>query len=335
MTKRENRDFARQFLWLAIPMAMQNAVTNIVSLADNVMVTRLGTVAIAAVGLANQMYFVYTVILLGICGGGAAFITQYSGLEDYKGIKRTIFINLSFSLTVSLIFGIATLVFPEYIMTFLSGDPLVIKEGSIYLRWMSAGYILSGITLTVSYVLKNLEYAKITLYGSFIAFVFNVAADYVLIFGKFGFPEMGVKGAAIATVISRAIEAAFILFFALRKITYLRCRPKEYTEGAKKSVPLFIKTAMPVTINETLWSLGSAMLSVIYARISTDAIAAVNISSIIYNLLFVLQMGMASAAGVIVGKEIGMGNNSAAYDKSKKMSAISALMAIALFFEHL
>ena len=210
MIKRGNFAFAKAFLMLAIPMAMQNAVTNIVSLADNVMVTRLGTIPIAAVGLANQIYFVFSVILLGICGGGAAFITQYSGLSDYRGIKRTIFINISFSLGLALIFGLATLIFPEYIMTFLSGDPQVIKEGTVYLKWMSLGYILSGITLTVSYVLKNLEFAKITLYGSLIALVFNVTADYVLIFGKVGFPAMGIKGAAIATVIARFIEAAFL-----------------------------------------------------------------------------------------------------------------------------
>lgn len=332
MTKKENAAFIKSFLWLAIPMAMQNAVTNLVSLADNIMVTRLGTVAIASVGLANQIYFVFTVILLGLCGGGAAFITQYSGLKDYKGIKRTVFINMSFSMGLAVVFGLATLIFPEYIMTFLSGDAPVIKEGAVYLRWMSLGYILSGITLTVSYVLKNLEFAKITLYGSLIALIFNVFGDYVLIFGKFGFPAMGVKGAAIATVISRFIEAAFIVFFALKKISYLRSKPSEYTDGAGRSIPVFLKTAMPVTINETLWSLGSAMLSVIYARISTDAIAAVNISTIIYNLLFVLHMGMASAAGVIVGKEIGVGNNTAAYEKSKKMSAISVVVSVCLLF---
>ncbi len=332
MIKRENLAFAKAFLLLAVPMAMQNAVTNVVSLADNVMVTRLGTVSIASVGLANQIYFVFTVILLGLCGGGAAFITQYSGLKDYKGIKRTIFINLSFAMGLALFFGLATLLFPEYIMTFLSGDPEVIKEGAVYLKWMSLGYILSGITLSVSYILKNLEFARITLYGSLIALVFNVIGDYALIFGKFGFPAMGVKGAAIATVLSRVIEAAFIVFFAYKKIPYLRNNFREYAEGASKNVPVFLKTAMPVTINETLWSLGSAMLSVIYARISTDAVAAVNISTIIYNLLFVLHMGMASAAGVIVGKDIGAGNTKEAYNKSKKMSGISVVISVLLFF---
>ncbi len=330
MMKRENLAFAKSFLLLAIPMAMQNAVTNVVSLVDNVMVTRLGTVPIAAVGLANQIYFVFTVIIIGICGGSAAFLTQYLGRRDYKGIKRIVFINTVFALSLALIFSIACFFLPKYIMSFLSGDPAVIKEGVIYLKWMAAGYLISGITLTASNILKNLEYAKIPLYGSLIAFVFNVLADYALIFGKFGFPAMGVKGAAIATVLSRIIEAAFILIYSFKKIDYLRKRPSEYTEGAAASVPAYLRNALPVTMNETLWSVGSAMLSVIYARISTEAIAAVNISGIIYNLLFVLNMGMAHAAGVVVGKEIGMGNNKAAYEKGTKMSAITVMVSFAM-----
>ena len=122
------------------------------------------------------------------------------------------------------------------------------------------------------------------------------------------------------------------LFFALKKIPYLTNKPSEYTDGALRSIPSFLKTAAPVTINETLWSLGSAMLSVIYARISTDAVAAVNISTIIYNLLFVLHMGMASAAGVIAGKEIGAENYTSAYEKSAKMSAIGVVISAFLFF---
>lgn len=330
MTKRENLAFAKSFLLLAVPMAMQNAVTNIVSLVDNIMVTRLGTIPIAAVGLANQVYFVYAVILIGICGGSAAFITQYLGRQDYKGIKRIVFINTVFALSIALIFSIACFFFPHYIMKFLSGDPEVISEGVVYLKWMAAGYLVSGITLTASNVLKNLEFAKIPLYGSFIAFIFNVAADYALIFGKWGFPAMGVKGAAIATVISRVIEAAFILFFSFKKIGYLRKSPSEYTEGALRSVPVYLKNALPVTLNETLWSVGSAMLSVIYARISTEAIAAVNISGIIYNLLFVLNMGMAHAAGVIVGKDIGIGDYKSAYQKGTKMSAITVMVSFVL-----
>lgn len=327
---RKNTAFLKTFLLLAVPMAMQNAITNIVSLVDNIMVTRLGTVPIAAVGLANQVYFVYTVIILGLCGGAAAFLTQYSGRNDYAGIKRTIFINTLFSVSIAFLFSLGCFFFPEYIMTFLSGDPAVIAEGSEYLKWIAVGYLLSGITLTASYVLKNLEYAKVTLVASFMAFIFNIFGDYALIFGKFGFPAMGVKGAALATVIARVIEAATVLIYAFKKIKFLREKPYEYTDGVKNAIPSFIRTALPVTVNETLWSTGSAMLSVIYARISTEAIAAVNISSIIYNLLFVLSMGMANAAGVIVGKEIGMGNKNKAYEKSAKMSFYSVMVSFVM-----
>ena len=125
---RKNTAFLKTFLLLAVPMAMQNAITNIVSLVDNIMVTRLGTVPIAAVGLANQVYFVYTVIILGLCGGAAAFLTQYSGRNDYAGIKRTIFINTLFSVSIAFLFSLGCFFFPEYIMTFLSGDPAVIAE---------------------------------------------------------------------------------------------------------------------------------------------------------------------------------------------------------------
>jgi len=330
MTKRENAAFIKSFIMLAIPMAMQNAVTNLVTLADNAMVTRLGTVPIAAVGLANQIYFVYTVILLGICGGSAAFITQYLGIEDYKGIKRIVFINMAFSLSLAFLFFCGCFFFPTYIMKFLSGDPAVISEGIKYLKWMAPGYLFAGITITASFTLKNLEYAKITLYASLVAFFFNIAADYVLIFGKLGFPEMGVRGAALATVIARVIEAAVVVIFSFSKIKFLRTAPEEYTDGALRAVPAYLRTALPVTLNEGLWATGSAMLSVIYARISTEAVAAVNISSIIYNLLFVLCMGMAHAAGVIVGKEIGKGDYESAYDKSKRMSAASMGVSVAL-----
>lgn len=330
MIKKENFIFAKSFLLLALPIALQNMVTNLVSLIDNVMVTRLGTVPIAAVGLSNQIYFVYTVILFGLCGGSAVFLTQYSGKKDYAGIKRISFINMFFALSLAMICSATALFFPETVMEFLSGDPKVIKEGVVYLRWMSAGYLLSGITITASNILKNLEFAKITLIASFSAMMFNIFGDYVLIFGKLGFSPMGLKGAAIATVISRVIEASVIIIFAIKKIDFLRHKPYEYTDGIKKSLPTFLRMAAPVTLNEALWSIGTALLSVIYARISTEAVAATNISNIIYNLLFVLFSGMAIAAGIIVGKDIGMGKKEEAYRKTKLMSFIAVGVSFVL-----
>lgn len=332
MKQKGNTAFMKYFLLLAIPMAMQNAVTNVVSLADNVMVTRLGTVPIAAVGLANQVYFVYTVILLGLCGGTATFVTQYLGVGDYKGIKRAIFINVCFSMSLAALFFGGCFFAPGYIMRFLSNDPAVIMSGVSYLKCVAPGYLFAGITITASHILKNLEYAKITLYASLAALIFNIFGDYALIFGKFGFPALGVSGAAIATVIARIIEAVVVVAYSFKKIPYLRTEPSEYTDGAKRMIPCFLKTVAPVTLNETLWAVGSAMLSVVYARISTEAIAAVNISTNIYNLFFVLHMGMASAAGVIVGKETGAGKFDDAYEKSKKMSEISVLVSVLIFF---
>lgn len=319
--------FYSNFIKLALPMALQSAITTFVSLVDNVMVGQLGDVPIAAVGLANKIFFIYTVTVFGMCGGTSAFVTQYFGKKDFKGIKQTVFINMMLSVIVSIIFFTMAFMFPEGIMKLLSEDTEVIRVGAEYLKITSFCYIFTGITVVCSYCLKNMEHPKIPLFGSMISIAVNATLNYVLIFGKFGAPALGSNGAAYATVTARFFEVTFVLFFALKRFSFFTKNLEEYREIPKSLFKTYFKNAIPVTCNEMLWSVGTTVIAAIYARVSTQAIAAVNIVNILFDVSSIFLYGASHAAGIVIGKEIGKKEYEKAYVYTDRLSRFVPLVS--------
>lgn len=308
---RFNKRTLKTFLFIAMPLALQNLITVCINMVDNVMVGTLGDSAIATVNLANQFFFIFSLMVFGLSSGAAVFMAQFWGKKDYSGIRHAAGINLIAGLAAGLIFGIAAFFIPDKIMMIFSRDPAVIQGGAVYIKILSVTYPLTAATAAVSYLLKSVENVKIPLVSSLLSVGINIVFNYFLIFGKFGFPELGVAGAAWATLLARIVECVLIFTFALINVPFLRQNIKDYIKIPRDILRRFIKTAAPVMLNETLWSMGVSVYSIIYARTGntpeegTIAVAAVNISALAERLASTFSFGMGHAVSIIIGKDIG------------------------------
>jgi len=325
-----NRDFLKSILVIAIPIALQNLIISSLNMIDTLMISELGKSSIAAVGLANQLFFFYSLILFGINSGSSIFISQYWGKKDKDNIKRILGVAVVLTTFTGLLFTIVALFFPEIIMKFFIKEELVIKLGSDYLRIVSLSYIITGISFSYSIASRSVGHAKMPMIVSFISFITNAVFNYILIFGHFGFPKLGVKGAAYGTLIARIVEILFILYFVYKEIDPLAANIKELTSWPKGYLKRFFKTTYPVVINEALWALGQVMYSVAYARIGEEATAAVQVAATIQNLFFVLVRGLANACTVIVGNKIGEGKEEESYEYAIQFLAMSVISGLVL-----
>lgn len=308
---RFNKITIKYFLTIAIPLALQNLVTTAVSLADNVMVGSLGDSAIASVNQANQYFFVYSLILFGICSGSSVFIAQYWGKRDYKNIRHIAGLGTLIGLAVGLLFAVAGTFMPDSIMKILSTDSSVIEEGSSYLRILAPSFPLTAVALTASFLLKSIENVKLPLFASVAAIFVNIFFNWVLIYGNLGAPALGISGAAYATFIARIVEFLIIIYGVFTSADFLRRGLWDYIRIPKEIISSFISISSPVILNESIWGLGTSLYTVIYARTGsspeegTAALAAIHITLLAEKLASVFTFGMGYAVSIIVGKEIG------------------------------
>lgn len=326
----KDKVFLKSMLAIAIPIALQNLITSSLNMVDTLMISSLGQASIAAVGLANQLFFFYILITFGINSGSSIFIAQYWGKEDIPSIRKVLGLALSLSTIVGVFFTIVAFFFPEFIMSIFIKEPEVIKLGSEYLKIVSLSYIVTAISFAYSVALRTTGRPNVPMKISAISFVTNTVINYVLIFGKFGFPAMGVKGAAWGTVIARVVEIFIILYTIYSAKGVLAASIKELLTWSKEFVSKYIKTTYPVILAEGFWSLGQVMYSIAYARIGEESTAAVQITNTIQNIFFVVVRGLANACTVMVGNKIGGGDETEAYEYAKMFMIISTLIGLVL-----
>lgn len=247
----KDKEFLKEMLTIAIPIALQNLIASSLNMVDTLMISDLGRSSIAAVGLANQLFFFYILIVFGINTGSSIFISQYWGKKDTKNIKRILGLALSLSAIAGTIFTIVGFFYPETVMRFFIKEVEVVKLGSDYLRIVSLSYIITGIGFAYSIAARSIGKANMPMVVSAISFVTNTVFNYLLIFGKFGFPQLGVKGAAYGTLIARIVEVICIIYFIYRDIEPLAATLKELTDWTKSFVGRYLKTIYPVILNET------------------------------------------------------------------------------------
>ena len=313
-----NRTFYRNLLAIALPVAGQNLLVSSLSFVDTFMIGRLGSTEVAAVGLGNQIFFLFVVIMYGVGSGASVFISQYCGKKDIPNIRRSIGICLSSALGVSVLFSAGSLFLPEQILSIFSTDPMVVGLGSTYLRIVGISYLFSAVSLSFSFTLRSVEQARIPFIVSAIALSINTVGNYVLIFGKAGFPAMGVAGAALSTTVSRGLEALIMLYFVYRRKIAAAGTIREFTDFGFVYLKRFFRTALPVILNEAAWATGMTMFKVVYARMGTESIAAINIAEAVINLLFVVLMGTANACAVMTGIAIGRGEREEAFQNGRR-----------------
>jgi len=241
----DKRTFIKTLLSLALPITIQNLISSSLNMVDTIMIGRLGEVEIAAVGLANQFFFLYALINFGINSGCAIYIAQFWGKRDEKNIKRVLGLCILVGSFIGLLFSIVALFAPKIIMNFFTNDPKVIVSGADYLTTIAFSYILTSISFSFSFASRSIGKAQIPMVTSAVALLCNTVFNYFLIFGNFGFPELGVKGAALATLISRIIELILILTITYRSKGVLAAKVSELVDLNKEFILNVFKTIAP------------------------------------------------------------------------------------------
>jgi putative MATE family efflux protein len=326
----KDKKFYKTLLMLAMPIAAQNFVASAVNMVDTIMIGQLGETEIAAVGQANQLFFLFALMLFGVSSGSAIFTAQYWGIRDVKNIRRVLGLCLITAGTVAVFFSILALFLPEQVMRIYSQDPDVIDAGVRYLRIVGWSYIVTAVSFSFSSVLRSTEQPKLPMALSIVALLTNAFLNYVLIFGKLGLPAMGIEGAALATLIARVFEMLLMVAFVYAGKYVPAARIKEMLDISRDFVVRFFRTSIPVILNESIWSLGVSMYSVIYGRIGTDAVAAVNISGTVINISMVLFQGMSNAASIMIGNRIGAGEEDRAYLYGKRYLTLGPVFAVVM-----
>lgn len=314
---------------IAVPIILQNFLGSFVNMLDNIMVGQLGAIDIAAVGLANQIFFVMQVMMFGVVSGGAIFITQYWGKKDLEGVHRTVGISLVFSVAVSVFFTLAALIFPEFCLRIYSSDEEVIARGAVYLRYVAPSYIFTGIAFAFANACRSTEHVRLPMVVTAISVIVNGVMNYILIFGiKAGsvvlIKPLGIVGAAIATDIARIVEFLLIIIIPYAKKYEFAANLNNFFKKQPGFMPKFLKVVIPVLCNETLWGVGASMHSSIFGHAGTDVIAAFNITSTTSNLIWTFFMGCGNATAIILGKMIGEKKYSEARSLAKKYTLFLA-----------
>lgn len=300
-----SREFWKIVLPLALPITLQNLLTSSFQIVDTLMIGQLGDTVIAAVGIAAQISFFSNVLFYGTVSGGSVFVAQYWGATDIHGIRKVYGLILSLILPIAAIFVIGSTFWAPQILSVFTDDPELIRIASQYLRIACWSYIGVAFNQVFCVVLRGTEEVHLPLYTNIFAVALNALANYVLIFGKFGFPEMGVEGAALATAISSLSGTGLLFLMSYLKRTQVRAPIREMFSFTRSFASHYLKRALPVLFNETLWSIGILGYNMVYGRMGADNYAALTIFRTIENLGYVSFIGMCNASAVLVGKFIG------------------------------
>ena len=307
-------EYFSQILKIALPITLQNFVFSSLNMASVVMIGQKGDVAVAAVGLAGQIFFLLNLVLFGLGSGTGIFTAQLWGKGDIANIRKVLGLSLRLSLGAALLFFLASQFFAAQVLGIYSTDQRVIEVGAEYLRIFSWGFFFFAITFGYVFILRSMGNVRLPVVASVISLIISAVLTYGLVFGKLGLPEYGVNGAAIAVIIARVIECAILLGGIYGQ--------KNSTAAATLTELLFfdwkfawriMKPVIPVALNEIFWSFGITTYNIIYARMGTESIAAMNIFSTIDNLAFVFFIGLGNATAIIVGNKIGSREEQSAY----------------------
>lgn len=324
------KSFYKKLGVIALPIIIQNFISSFLNIVDTVMIGKLGEIQIAAVGVANQFFLLFFLVTMGIHSGAGILISQFYGKGDYQNIKRVLGVALQISVAVSIIFFTAAFFYPEKIIGIFNREAPVLMEGGTYIRAVALSYIFASISLGYSTGLRSIGKTFIPMVVSGIALGINTLLNYILIFGTDKIPPMGVKGAAIATVISRLGEMIILLVLVYGGTDILNVKPGNLKKIPKDFIKGIVFTMIPVVLNEGAWALGSVTRSIAYARMGSGAMASVQIMNTVQNLFHVFVYGVAGASAVMIGHLIGGNEEDGAHEYAMRFTYLSWIMGIVL-----
>ncbi len=331
LTQQENRLFYRQLLTVGIPVLIQNLIAVGLNLADTIMVGKVSANALAAVGAANQVYFVYSVILFGIFSGAAVYTVQYWGIKDLVSLRKILGIDYVMCLALTVPVVIAAFFASPALMGLFTDDPEVIALGGDYMRIACFSYLFSGMTFVITYNSRAIIMLKVPTIINGGAILINVFLNYCLIYGNCGLPELGVEGAAIATLIARVIECLSMYSYVyLSKDHPLGARFSEFMGFGKELYKSVMRTAVPVMFNEGCWALSVSMVFAAYGKIGPAALAIVQVANTITEFLQTAYAGVSNASTVIVGQALGQGKVEHAVIYSRRIMTMAWILNVVM-----
>ena len=296
------RSLRKEIVRLALPIALQQFMTALVGACDAIMLGKLSQDAMSAVSLATQVTFVFNLFMFAFMAGENMFVAQYYGKGDYTGISQVFSLVTKICGCIAVVFLVGTLFFPEQLMRILTNEETLIVLGSEYLRMIGISYVFSGIAQIFLAIMKNCGAVNMSTLINGVMVILNIALNAVFIFGLSGFPKMGIKGAALATVLATVVQFLWSVGYVLCRIRAVKfslrsCEKKLFGRFWQKTVPLLI--------NNLAWGIGFSMYSVIMGHLGTDAVAANGIANISKNLVVCFCLGLGNAGSIIVGNRLG------------------------------
>lgn len=322
----KDKEFYKKVVTIALPVTLQSLINIGINMADTIMLGYFGESQLSASSLANQFLSLFHILCMGIGGGAAVMTAQYWGKRDILSLKKVITLMHRIVFTVATFFMIITLLFPEQIMRIYTPNPELIEKGKEYFSYMAFTYLFLGLSLTSTIVLRSFGAVNIPLYSSLFSLIINVFLNWVFIFGKLGAPRMEIAGAALATLIARIFEFAFIcgyLFFFDNKVKY---RIKDITMQCKSIISEYFTYSVPVIISDMLLALGNNAVAIVMGRIGSNFVSANAIASVVVHFTTVANHGLANASGIITGNTLGEGEEDKAYRQGVTFFVLSGII---------
>ncbi|MBP1757230.1 MAG: efflux family protein [Firmicutes bacterium] len=313
-----------------LPVMLQQMVVSLFNFVDNLMVGLVDAPTLAGVAVANKVYFIYCFIFFGLSGAGATLISQYFGAEDQDECERLFLLQVVIGLVIGILFVLLLTFFPRQILTIFVKDPVTVQVGLDYLSIVKFSYIPAALTMVCLFSLRAIGYNKMPMITGVVAILVNIALNWVLIFGHLGFPALGARGAAIATLIARMIEALCYLVWIGAGKTIFSWNLSRIRQLSAPVARMFVRKSIPLTVNEFLYSLGISVIFWSFSRVNETAIPALVITDQALQISLILFGGQTSAIAVLVGKRLGAGQFDQARINARLLLVFQGALAAAV-----
>jgi putative MATE family efflux protein len=324
--REERRNFYKMVFSLVLPMALQNLINVGVSTADVIMLGKVSETALSASSLAGQVQFIMSLILFGLTSGAAVLTAQYWGKKDIHTIEKILGITMRIALMVSILFTILVLLFPIPLMHIFSNEADVIEQGADYLRIIAFSYVIMAITIIYLNIMRSVERVIIATVVYTISLITNIILNSIFIFGLLGLEPMGIRGAALATLIARMLELVIVIIYAIFKNKILHFHIRDLFIHDKLLFRDFMKYSIPVMLNELIWGAGTSVNAAIIGHLGKSVVAANSVTQVTRQLAMIVAFGVANATAIILGKVLGEGKDELAKTYAKRFVRMTILL---------
>ncbi|WNV58934.1 MATE family efflux transporter [Oscillospiraceae bacterium NTUH-002-81] len=324
----ERNAFYKKAASLILPMALQNLINVGVTATDIILLGKVGETVLSGASLAGQIQFIMTLIFFGVTSGASVLIAQYWGKKDVDAIEKVMGIALKIAVVTGALFTAAALFFSGYLMRIYTAEPAVIAEGVKYLRIVGISYLFNAVSMVYLNLIRSVERVIISTVVYALSLALNFIIDVILIFGYLGFAPMGVKGAAIGTLIARILEFVIMVIYAVWMNDTVKIRLRYCLHMDPVLLGDFFKYALPVTFNEMAWGVAFSMNAAIIGHLGSAAVAANSVAQVVRQLAMVISFGVSSAAAIMVGKAIGEADSASAVLYAEKLRTVSVVCGV-------